>query len=151
MHVNKYTIYICVNWIKYTILYTRNMTRIILQIYIEHTMHPTTVKIYVIMYVVKFKIYEWVFSGLVKNSSYWYLDVVGSNPNTVDIKFLSPARSPNLHSPFGKMSSDFSGREFTALSSVLKYWSMSFALELKPISDVLDTQTVHTNTNKAYF
>ena len=103
-------LYICVNWIKYTILYTRNMTRIISQIYIEQTNHPTTVKIYiiiyVIMYVVRFKIYEWVFSGLVENSSYWYQNVVGSNPTTVDIKFLSCARSPNLISPFGKMSTD---------------------------------------------
>ena len=104
-------LYICVNWIKYTILYTRNMTRIILPIYIEQTKHPTTVEIYIIiyvsMYVVRFKIYEWVFSGLVENSSYWYLDVVGSNPTTVDITFLSCARSPNLLSPFGKMSTEF--------------------------------------------
>ena len=54
-----------------------------------------------------FKIYKWVFSGLVENSSYWYLDVVGSTPTTVDITFLSCARSPNLLSSFGKMSTDF--------------------------------------------
>ena len=51
-----------VNWIKYTILYTRNMTLTILQIYIEQTKHSTTMKIYkiiyVIMHVVRFEIYE---------------------------------------------------------------------------------------------
>ena len=50
------------------------MTRIILQIYIEQTKHPTTVKIYIIIYVimhvVRFKIYECVFSGLAENSPY---------------------------------------------------------------------------------
>ena len=35
------------------------------------------------------------------------LETEGSNPPTVDIKFLSCARSPSLHSPFGKMSVDF--------------------------------------------
>ena len=45
---------------KYTILYTLNMTRTILQIYIEQTKHPTTMKIiiYLIIHVVRFKIYE---------------------------------------------------------------------------------------------
>ena len=55
-----------------------------------------------------------------------YLDWV-QIPPTVDIKFLSCARSLNLLSPFGKMSSDFDGRDFFTLSWVLKYWSMSFA------------------------
>ena len=50
MHVNKYAIYIyiyiyvCVNLIKYTNLYAPKMSRTILQIYIEQTMHPTTVQ-----------------------------------------------------------------------------------------------------------
>ena len=106
------------------------MTGIILQIYIEQTKHPTTVKtyiiIYVIMYVVRFKIYEWLFSGLAENSPYWYLDWVQIR-STVDIKFLQCARSPSLLIPFGKMSIDFDGRKFSMWSSVLKYWSMSFA------------------------
>ena len=148
-------LYICVNWIKYTILYTRNMTRIFLQIYIEQTKHPTTVKIYiiiyVIMYVVRFEIYEWVFSGLVENSSYWYLDVVGSNPTMVDIKFLSCARSPNLLSPFDKMSTDFWWQGVLHIELGLKILVYILALELKPITDVLDTNSTHTNTFNAYF
>ena len=60
------------------------MTHIISQIYIVQTKHPTTMKIYIIIYViihvVSFKTNEWVFSGLAENSSYWYLEVVGSNP-----------------------------------------------------------------------
>ena len=57
------------------------------------------------MYVVRFKIYECVFSGLAANSPYFYLDWV-QIPPTVDIKFLLCARSPSLLSPFGKMSND---------------------------------------------
>ena len=44
-HVNKYAIFKQKKLIKYTILYTQNMTSIISQIYIEQTMRPTTVKI----------------------------------------------------------------------------------------------------------
>ena len=50
------------------------MTRIMSQIYIEQTKHPTTVKIYkmiyVVTHVVSFKTYECVFSGLAENSLY---------------------------------------------------------------------------------
>ena len=74
-------------------------------------------------------------------------------PRTVDIKFLSCARSPNLHSPFGKMSTDFWWQGVLHIDLGLKYWYMSFADWLltviafahgmKPISDVLDTNTTH--------
>ena len=74
MHVNKFTILIYINLIKYTILYTQHMTRIISQIYIVQTKNPTTMKtyiiLYVIMHVVSFKTYERVFSGLAENSTY---------------------------------------------------------------------------------
>ena len=82
-YVNKYAIFKYKNWIKYTILYTQNVTSIISQIYIEQSMRPTIVKIeiiiFVIMPVVSFKIYDWVFSGLAENSSYFLLRL-GSNP-----------------------------------------------------------------------
>ena len=71
------------------------------------------------MQVVSFKTYERVFSGLVENSSYFLLRL-GSNPTTVDIKFLSCARSPNLHSPFGKMSTDLWWQEVLHIELGLK-------------------------------
>ena len=50
------------------------MTRIISQIYIVQTKDPTTMKtyiiIYLIMHIVSFKTYDGVFSGLAENSSY---------------------------------------------------------------------------------
>ena len=105
-------IYIYMNWIKYTILYTRNMTRTILQIYIEQTKHSTTVKTYiityVIMYVVSLKIYDWVFclaSLRIRHIGILMLWV--QIPPKIDIKFLSCARSPSLISPCGKMSTAF--------------------------------------------
>ena len=86
------------------------MTRINFQIYIEQTKHSTTVKIYiiiyVIMYLVRFKIYECVFwprREFVVQISRCF----GFKSYHVDIKFLSCACSPNLLSPFGKMSTDF--------------------------------------------
>ena len=45
------------------------------------------------------------------------------------------------------MSTDLDGRDVFTLSSVSKYWSMSFLIGLKPISDVLDTHT-HTQTHR---
>ena len=82
-HENKYSIFKYKNWIKYTILYTQNMTSIISQIYIEQTMCSTTVKIkiiiFVIMPVVSFKIYDWVFSGHAENFVVFLLRL-GSNP-----------------------------------------------------------------------
>ena len=112
------------------------------------------------MQLVNFKTYEWVFSGLGEKSPYWYLDVVGSNP-THGRYYISVVRSLSEFSQpiLKKWVSTFGGRESSTLSSVLKYWSMSFAnrlltviafaLELKPIFDVLDT-IVHTNTRIAY-
>ena len=81
-------------------------------------------------------------------------------PPTVDIKFLWCARSPSLLSPFDKMSTDYWRQISSTWSSVLKYWSMSFAdqlltviafaLELMPIPDVLDTNSTHTHTSSQH-
>ena len=77
-----------------------------------------------------------------------------------DIKFLPCARSPILLSLFGKMSTDFDGRDSSMWRSVLKYWSMSIAnwllrvialaLGFEAISDVLDTSSTHTHTRASH-
>ena len=77
-------------------------------------------------------------------------------PPTVDIKFLSCARSPSLLSPFGKMSTDFWWQGVLHVELGLKILVYSFAnwlltviafpLELKPISEMLATNSTHTHT-----
>ena len=67
----------------------------------------------------------------------------------------------SLLSPFGKMSTDRDGRESSILSSVLKYWSMSFAywllrviaLALRFEADIRRagyTQYTHTHRHRIF-
>ena len=87
------------------------MSRIISEVYIEQTKHSTTVKN------IENYIYNYACSKFynIRMSVFWprreYAVLISRMlwvqiPPTVDIKFLSCTRPPNLHSPFGKMSTD---------------------------------------------
>ena len=102
LHIHIY-IYIYI-WIELNILFyiDNKLNRIISKIYIVQTKHPTTMKIYIILYVImhsiSFKTCEWMFSGLAENSSCWYLEVVGLNPATVDFCRALALRVYSAHS-----------------------------------------------------
>ena len=101
------------------------MINIISQIYIEQTKHPTTVK-NINNYICNYACSK--FSNI-RNECFLAsprirrIDIqmlCDQIPPTVDIKFLSCARSPNLHSPFGKMRTDLWWQEVLHIELGLK-------------------------------